>query len=178
MEVVQTFFGQALLLDLAGYDDLRGPMRYLFREKDYQELGVPFTIKDLRSYVMKNTGTFFGIHYQGDDNPMGRIITVIQGSGEDYIVDLRPDSPTYLKWVQNTLTAESKKAVYVPHGFGHAFISTEDNTIQIYAASAYGGAGISKQLNYREKKIGLVLPGPVTAIAEYDDKAPYLDDLK
>ncbi|MBO4496316.1 MAG: dTDP-4-dehydrorhamnose 3,5-epimerase family protein [Clostridiales bacterium] len=175
MKIVKTYFEKVYLLELDEKDSVRGSVRGVFHEKDLEELGISFHVEELRSYAMPKPGTFFGIHYQGDENPMDRIVTVIQGSGEDYVIDLRPDSATYLQYVQNTLTGENKYAVYIPHGFGHAFYSTGENVIQIFATNAYIGKGFSKQLNYREEKIGLVLPGPISAIAEYDENAPYLD---
>ena len=71
------------------------------------------------------------------------------------------------------LSADNNYATYIPHGFGHAFLSLEDNTVQVYVADAYGKAGVSKQINYRDKDIGLELPIPVTSISDYDDNAPF-----
>ena len=174
MEIVETVFDKALILRHRINNDERGSMDSLYNENELSEFLGGFVIRDLRSYSMPKAGTFFGIHYQADSNLMNKLITVICGRGTDFILDLRNDSPTYLKWEQTELSAENGYSVYIPHGFGHAFLSTEDNTIQIYAADAYGGADISKHLNYREKAIGLDLQIPVTHISEYDDNAPFL----
>ncbi|MCR5167066.1 MAG: dTDP-4-dehydrorhamnose 3,5-epimerase [Oscillospiraceae bacterium] len=166
MEIVNTLFDKALILRQRINNDVRGSMNSLYNEKELSELLDGFIIRNLRSYSMPKAGTFFGIHYQDGNAPMNKLITVICGQGKDYIIDLRRSSPTYLEWEQTELSAENGYSVYVPHGFGHAFISTADDTIQIFAADAYGGAGVSKQLNYREPAIGLVLPIPVTHISD------------
>ena len=99
---------------------------------------------------------------------------MIQGRGMDYLIDLREDSPTYLQWEQFELTAENALAVYVPAGIGHAFISMEENTIQLFTIDKCGKEGLSKQLNYKEPRIGLKLPIEVTEISTYDAGAAFL----
>ncbi|MBP5492962.1 MAG: dTDP-4-dehydrorhamnose 3,5-epimerase family protein [Clostridiales bacterium] len=174
MKVLDTFFGCAYLLECEERDSVRGSMIHCFSEEDAAALGMDLQVRDLRTYVMPKTGTFFGIHYYDESVPVNRILSMAQGRGMDYLIDLRADSPTYLQYVQNEISAENRKAIYIPYGIGHAFISLEDNSIQVYATNACGGMGFSKQLNYQEKRIGLVLPTEITAIVEYDINAPFL----
>ena len=174
MQLVKTIFGKAMLLKSDSRSDCRGLMQNMYKEDELQKLGISMVVRDLRVYDMPLKGTFFGIHYQGNENPMNKLIYVTKGRGMDYVIDLREDSPTYLRWEMHELSEENCYATYIPHGFGHAFISLEDNTVQVYVADAYGKAGVSKQINYRDKNIRLELPLPVTSIAEYDDNAPSL----
>ena len=174
MQVVKTIFEKAMLLKTDSKNDCRGSMKNLYKEDELQKIGISLKVRDLRVYDMPLKGTFFGIHYQGNDNPMNKLIYVTKGRGMDYVVDLREDSPTYLQWEMHELSADNNLATYIPHGFGHAFIALEDNTVQVYVADAYGKAGVSKQINYRDKSIGLELQIPVTSIAEYDDNAPFI----
>lgn len=174
MKILDTYFGKALVLEGNGRVDCRGTMLQCFSDREAKDLGLDFSVRDLRMYAMPKTGTFFGIHYYEKD-PVNRILTVVQGRGMDYLIDLRPGSPTYLQYVQYELSAENKKVVYIPYGIGHAFISLEENTIQAYATDTHGNMGITKQLHYSEPKIGLSLPCPITAISDYDEKAPLLD---
>ncbi|MBO4687517.1 MAG: dTDP-4-dehydrorhamnose 3,5-epimerase family protein [Clostridiales bacterium] len=176
MKVLETYFDKAFLLETPLFESCRGTMQNVFSEEAFREAGIDLTIRDLRTYVMPKTGTFFGIHYYDEKTPVNRILTLSAGRGMDYLIDLRPDSPTYLQWVSYELSAENHRVVYIPYGIGHAFISLAENTIQVYATDAVGGMGITRQLNYQEKKIGLALPVPITAIVEYDVNAPFLPD--
>ena len=176
MQAVKTIFEKAMLIKTDSKSSCRGLMQNLYKEDELQKLGINIEVRDLRVYDMPLKGTFFGIHYQGNDNPMNKLIYVTKGRGMDYVVDLRKDSPTYLQWEMHELSAVNNYAMYIPHGFGHAFISLEDNTVQVYVADAYGKAGVSKQINYRDKSIGLELPLTVTSIAEYDANAPFLSE--
>ena len=172
MEIKQ-FLNGAMLLTSTKRTDPRGTTRFLFTKKALKEAGIDFYIEDLRVYTMLEVGTIYGIHFQTDENPMAKLITVIQGSGIDYVVDLRPDSPTYLKWEENELSAENGNVVYVPHGFGHAFLSLEKNTIQVYAADATTTAETSGKLNYLDPKIALDFPTDVKVVSPGDQNAPF-----
>lgn len=174
MKILNTIFDRAYLLELSSRADCRGTMLRFFEDQAMEDLAPGFTIRDLRVYTLPEPGTFFGIHYYDEENPVNRILTLAQGRGIDYLIDLRPDSPTYLQYVQNELSAENGRAVFIPYGIGHAFISLSENTIQVYGTDATGNIGISKQLNYKESRIGLSLPVPVTAISDYDVNAPFL----
>ena len=100
---------------------------------------------------------------------------MVKGRGLDYVIDLRKDSATYLKWEEIELSEENALAVLVPAGIGHGFLTMEDNTMQFFAIDKTSKDGHSKQLNYAEKKISLKLPIPVSDISDYDLNAPFLD---
>ena len=170
MEPVKTIFGTVKIYKLKSRTDNRGLMTYVYED------GIEgFVSKETRIYDMPRKGTFFGIHYREESAPMNKLVTVVKGSGMDYVIDLRRDSATYLKWESLELTADNALAVLIPEGIGHAFISLEDNTIQAFTIDKTGNDGHSKQLNYKEEKIGLDLPVQVSEISDYDEAAPFLD---
>ena len=192
MEVVKKVFDAAMVLRLSSRRDNRGRMTIACSEEELEniglaapgtqagagvnptEKGLAFVPRETRTYLMERRGTFFGIHYREEADPLAKLVSVASGRGMDFLVDLRPESPTYLAWESLELSAENALAVYVPAGIGHAFISLEDNTVQMFLLDACGANGRSKQLNYKEPRIGLKLPIEVTEISDYDAAAPYL----
>lgn len=96
MEIIKRIFDEAALLTLKSRDDSRGNMTVVFDES-ISEIFNDFSVKENRTYSMPRKGTFFGIHYKDESDPMDRLVSVVKGSGEDYIIDLRKDSPTYLE---------------------------------------------------------------------------------
>jgi len=189
MEVVKKVFDAAMVLRLSSRRDNRGRMTIACSEEELENVGLAapgtqaeagtdtgftFTPRETRTYWMERRGTFFGIHYREEADPLAKLVSVASGRGMDFLVDLRPESPTYLAWESLELSAENALAVYVPAGIGHAFISLEDNTVQVFLLDACGVNGRSKQLNYKEPRIGLKLPIEVTEISDYDAAAPYL----
>jgi len=170
MELVKTIFDTVKIYKLKSRTDNRGMMTYVYEE------GIEgFESKETRIYDMPKTGTFFGIHYREENEPMKKFVTVVKGRGMDYLIDLRKDSDTYLKWESLELTADNALAVLIPEGIGHAFISLEDNTMQAFTIDKTGADGHSKQLNYAEEKIGLKFPVDISEMSDYDQGAPFLD---
>ena len=107
---------------------------------------------------------------------MTKFVTVIKGRGLDYVIDLRKDSSTYLQWESFELSEENALAVLIPAGFGHAFISLKNDRIQLYAVDRSGNDDYSKQINYKDSKIGLKLPVPISEISDYDLSAPFVSE--
>lgn len=171
MEIIKKVFDKALVLKFRTRMDNRGLMAVNY-ENEFVEDKVGFIIKESRVYTIPKKGTFFGIHYREEKDPMGKLVTVIHGRAMDYIVDLRKDSPTYLKWERVELSAENALSVYIPAGFGHGFQTLEDDTIQLYFVDTSGNNAYSKTVSYRDEKIGLELELPITEISDYDIDAP------
>ena len=172
MKVLSEIFGCVKVMERRYRVDDRGPMTIVCDGKD------DFKTNDTRIYTMPKAGTFFGIHYRDVDDPMTKLVSVIKGRGMDYVIDLREDSPTYLQWEKIELSETNAISVLIPAGIGHGFISLEDDTIQCYSVDRCGDEAFSKYLNYKDEKIGLVLDHEVTAIADYDVEAPFLDPFR
>ena len=170
MELIKTIFSCVKIYKLNSRSDNRGSMTYVYED------GIEgFEAKESRIYTMSRKGAFFGIHYREEADPLTKLVSVVKGRGLDYVIDLRKDSATYLKWEEIELSEENARAVLVPAGIGHGFLAMEDNTMQFFAIDKTGKNGHSKQLNYTEQKIGLKLPISVTDISDYDLNAPFLE---
>jgi len=113
------------------YKDSRGFFLECFNLDMQKELDVVF-YQDNHSKSQKNV--IRGIHYQWD-KPMGKLCRVVKGSGLDVIVDLRPNSSTYGKSESFILSEDNFIQIWVPEGFGHGFLSLEDNTHLCYKCS-------------------------------------------
>ena len=171
--MIKELFEKVKIYRLRSRVDNRGLLTYVFDENIND-----FIQKETRIYSMPKEGTFFGIHYREESDPMTKFVTVIKGRGLDYIVDLRKGSPTYLQWESFELSEDNALAVLIPAGFGHAFISLQNDTIQIYSVDRNGNDAHSKHINYRESKIGLKLPIPISEISDYDLNAPFISDSR
>ena len=169
MELIRKVFDSVLVLNRRSRIDERGVMTVVNDESI-----DGFRVKETRMYSMNVPGTFFGIHYRDEEDPMNRVVSVIKGRGMDYLVDLREDSPTYLKLEELELTEENALAVFIPSGIGHAFLSLEENTILSYSMDKSGKDSYAKTLNYLDEKIGLKPEIPIAVISDYDMTAPYI----
>ena len=167
--VVKELFGKVKIYRLHSRVDNRGSLEYVFDENT-----VDFKVRETRIYSMPKEGTFFGIHYREESSPMTKFVTVIKGRGLDYVIDLRKESPTYLQWESFELSEENALAALIPAGFGHDFISLQNDTMQLYSVDRSGNDAHSKQINYKDPKIGLKLPVPISEISDYDLSAPFI----
>ena len=131
--MIKEIFGKAKIYKLHSRVDNRGSLEYVFDENT-----VDFKVRETRIYSMPKEGTFFGIHYREENDPMTKFVTVIKGKGLDYVIDLRKGSPTYLQWESFELSEENALAALIPAGFGHAFISLQNDTMQLYSVDRSG----------------------------------------
>ena len=169
--MIKEIFGKVKMYRLHSRVDNRGSLVYAFDESidDFKAL-------ETRIYSMPKEGTFFGIHYREESSPMTKLVTVIKGRGMDYVIDLRKGSPTLLQWKSIELSEENALAVLIPAGFGHAFISLQNDTIQLYSVDRSGSDAHSYHVNYKDPRIGLKLPVSVSEISDYDLDAPFVSE--
>ena len=115
--------------------DDRGMFARAFCVEEFMAAGLDPRIAQMNHSSSKSAGTLRGLHYQ--DAPCGevKVVRCVRGSFDDVIVDVRPDSPTYLQHFKIRLTAENKLALYVPKGFAHGYLTLEDDTEAFYSSS-------------------------------------------
>ncbi len=128
-------------------EDDRGPFARTFCAREFRNHGLIDVIVQCNASWNARRGTIRGLHYQQPPSSEVKLVRCVAGSLWDVIVDLRPDSPTYLQHLGIELTARNRRALYIPEMFAHGFQSLEDGTEVFYQMSEYsharGGAGIA-----------------------------------
>ena len=117
-------------------------------------------------------GTLRGMHYQAAPHEEAKLVRCTAGAIFDVIVDLRPDSPTYLRHLGVTLTAANRQMLYVPEGFAHGFQTLEDHTEVFYQMSTSYAPGSARGLRWDDPALGIRWPEPPTAMSERDRTWP------
>lgn len=170
MKVSETLFDKCLIIETNVRKDERGTMELFYQNHSElkQILGV-FNLTEQRFYKMPKNA-FFGIH-----RGPSKLISVIQGKGLDYIIDLREDSKTFKQYRTIELSGDIPRLIYVPAGFGHAFLSLSDNTIQAFAMDLKSVEGKTSPINYQSPGINLELPVKDIIMADYDKNAEILN---
>ena len=155
-------------------EDRRGT-KYLSYGRDFFRANdIPFSIKDEFIYSIPEANTLYGIHYQGGARPQSKLISLIAGSGMDYVIDLRRKSPSYKKWYSLRIDSVEKAHVFVPRGFGHAFYSLEPNTVMLFRVDESFDPDHSKAISYRDDQIDLDIRGESFILSDQDRNAPSL----
>ncbi len=136
--------------------DNRGGFTKSFEKDIFMDSGITFSLNEtFASLSMKNV--IRGLHFQ-THNPQAKLVSVVAGKVWDVIVDLRPDSPTYKKWVAHELSAENHLSFYIPRGFAHGFASLEDNTVMLYQCDGKYDAETDTGIRFDDSEIGINWP--------------------
>ena len=127
MKRVETSIPDVIIIEPQVFGDHRGWFMETYSVKAFSDLGIDTVfVQDNQSFSAQK-GTLRGIHFQNSPMAQAKLVRVTHGAVLDVAVDLRKGSPTYLKWVSVELSAENKKILFIPRGFGHGFVTlTED----------------------------------------------------
>lgn len=113
-------------------------------------------------------GTLRGLHYQLPPCQEVKIVTCYRGAIYDVVLDLRSDSPTYLKWAGYELTAENRHRLYVPEGCAHGFQTLADESEVLYLISHPYSANHARGVRHNDRALGIDWPLPVTRMSDAD----------
>jgi dTDP-4-dehydrorhamnose 3,5-epimerase len=158
------------------WSDDRGFFREWFKSADIKEAtGREFGIEQA-NISLSSRGTLRGIHYSIAPRGQAKWITCVAGSIKDVIVDIRPESQTFGKWIEVELSGSSGQAVFISEGLGHGFVALEDNTAVAYLVSTPFSPTDEFEINPLDEKIGINWGMDLSElkISEKDKKAPTL----
>lgn len=158
----------AYTIDLDKSEDERGFFARFFCVNEFDKKGLDKNVVQINNSLSKDKGTLRGIHYQVSPKSETKIVRCIKGSLWDVIVDLRPDSTTFLQWFGATLSSENRKMMFVPKGFGHGFITLEPDTEVIYLVTEFYSPEFERGLRWNDPKIGIDWPIEPVIISDKD----------
>lgn len=131
MKLIKTEIPDLLIIEPSIFRDDRGYFMESYNQQTYLREGIKNDfVQD--NEALSSYGVIRGLHYQLAPYSQSKLVRVIAGRVLDIAVDLRKNSPTYLKWLAVELTAENKTQFLVPRGFAHGYSVLEDHTIFAY----------------------------------------------
>ena len=175
MNVQKTELPGVLVIEPQVFGDNRGFFFESYTKSKFSEIGLDMEfIQDNHSLSVPKY-TVRGIHFQKDPTAQGKLVRCIRGRILDYAIDLRKGSETYLKWVAVELSADNKRELFIPRGFGHVFVTLEENCEVNYKVDNVYSKKNERSIRYDDPQIGLVWPeGMVPVLSEKDKNAPLL----
>jgi len=168
MNFTETRLKGAFILDIEPRNDNRGFFARIFCQKELTEHGLNPMIAQANVAYNPRRGTLRGMHFQFPPAAETKIVRVTRGAILDIIVDLRPESPTYLEHVAVELTADNHRALYVPQRFAHGYQVLDDGTETSYHVGEFYTPAAESGLRYDDPQLGLVWPLPISEISEKD----------
>ena len=158
------------------FKDERGSFNRIFCQKELESIQPNITIAQINHSMTKRKGSIRGMHFQKPPYAEMKIVRCIRGSIFDVALDLRKDSPTFLQWHGEVLSAENMKALIVPEGCAHGFQSLEDDVEMLYIHTQFYSKQAEGTIRYDDPKIGIQWPINHSMISEKDLSSPFLTD--
>src|SRR2546430_5734350 len=162
MIFVETRLAGAFTIELEARTDSRGFFARAFCQHEFADHGLKPLIAQANIAFNKRKGTLRGMHFQCPPAAETKLVRATRGSILDIIVDLRPESPTYLEHIAVELTADNYRALYVPERFGHGYQVLEDATETSYQVGEFYAPGTEGGLAWDDPRLGLSSPLPAT----------------
>ena len=176
MIFTETTLSGAFIIDLERREDDRGFFARVFCQNEFTDHGLKPLIAQANIAFNKRKGTLRGMHFQFPPAAETKLVRCTRGAIVDIIVDLRPESPTYLQHVAVELSADNHRALYVPERFALGYQVLEDITETSYQVGEFYTPEAEGGLRHDDPRLGLTWPLPVTEITEKDRAFPLLSE--
>jgi dTDP-4-dehydrorhamnose 3,5-epimerase len=172
MRFVETPVDGAFVIEFEANRDSRGEFSRTFCQEAFARAGVSMQV--LQTNISKNLRkmTLRGLHYQGDPHGEPKIVHCVRGRVFDVAVDLRPRSPTYCKWTSMELSPGGGRALYIPSGCAHGFLTLEDDSDLFYLMGAPFVPDSQRGVRWNDSAFKIAWPGEPAEITQRDAGYP------
>jgi dTDP-4-dehydrorhamnose 3,5-epimerase len=158
----------AWLIEIQPIEDQRGFFARTWCRQDFAMQGLDTELAQESLSFNRHCGTVRGMHFQWPPHAETKIVRCARGAIFDVIVDLRRRSLSYLQWQGFELTAENRRALYIPKGFAHGFQTLRDDVEVVYQISVPYAPSAAGGYRYDDAAFGIIWPLPAAVISERD----------
>jgi dTDP-4-dehydrorhamnose 3,5-epimerase len=171
---IQTELIGPMVVELEPRSDNRGFFGRSFCAREFADHGLATAFVQCNVSYNHRRGTVRGLHYQLPPATEAKLIRCIHGAVRSVIVDVRPESPTYLQHVSLELRSQDRRALYVPERFANGYQALTDDAEVIYQVSEFYAPDYERGLRYDDPVLRIDWPLPVTVISSKDATWPLL----
>lgn len=158
----------ALIIDPEIREDARGFFARIWCQDELGSQGINTNVVQVNMSYSRTRGTLRGMHYQRAPHAETKLVRCTMGAIYDVIVDIRPGSPTYLRWIGVELSAQNHRMLYIPEGFAHGFQTLTDDVEVTYQVTAFYTPSAEGGARYNDPAFGITWPLDVTVISDKD----------
>lgn len=177
MNFIKTAIDGVVIIEPKVFGDNRGYFFESFSKREFDENvdKIDF-VQDNESFSAKR-GVVRGLHFQKGDAAQAKLLRVVEGSVLDVAVDLRPESPTFRKYVSVVLSGENKRQFFIPRGFAHGFLVLEDNTLFQYKCDNFYAPETEGSYRWNDPAFAIEwgIDEKDVILSDKDSKAPFFD---
>lgn len=172
MKVTETRISEIKVIEPKIFEDKRGYFLEAYSKRNFESVGIDTVfVQDNISYNKKK-GTLRGIHFQNEPMAQAKLVCCTRGKVLDIAVDVRKGSPTYMQWVAIELDSATKKQVFIPKGFAHAYLTLTDDVEFRYKVDNFYSEEHDRKVRYDDPEINIdwekLLDGMEPILSERD----------
>lgn len=176
MKLIKTEIPDVLIIEPQVFGDNRGFFMESYSKKAFEAAGLHYSFVQDNCSFSGVKGTVRGIHFQCGDKAQAKLVQCSQGTILDVAVDLRPNSPTYKKWVCVELSAENNRQLLIPRGFGHGFVTLTDHVMFHYKVDNYYAPEADGGIRWNDPDLAVDWGTTDPILSEKDKHLPWLKD--
>jgi dTDP-4-dehydrorhamnose 3,5-epimerase len=160
----------AVIVDLEKREDDRGFFARAWCRREFEDEGLTHRLVQCNLSYNHRRGTLRGLHYQAEPRAEVKLVRCTHGVIYDVIVDLRPRSATFMRWIGVELTAENGRMLYVPEGFAHGYQTLANGTEVFYQVSEFYTPEAERGLRWDDPAFAIEWPAANPRIMSEKDR--------
>ena len=175
MKVVKTDLDGVLIIEPQVFGDGRGFFLETYHQHRYRKFGFNADfVQDNLSFSKRRT--LRGLHFQ-HPNAQAKLVQVLQGEVFDVVVDIRPQSPSFGRWIGGNLSEDNKKQIFIPEGFAHGFCVISDTALFHYKCSDFYASDCEGGIKWNDPGLAINWPFDDPIVSEKDRALPFLSEI-
>ncbi len=165
-----------VLVQRKAIEDDRGFLSRFYCAEEFRDAGINKAVAQMNHTLTRKKGAVRGLHFQYPPHAETKLVSCLRGEILDVAVDLRPDSPTFLCWHGEIISAANRKSLLIPEGFAHGFQTLTEDCELIYLHTASYHPEAEGALNVADPKLGIAWPLPITDLSARDRSHTFIDE--
>ncbi len=168
MKATRLAIPDVVLLEPRAFEDERGLFFESFKQSAF-EAAVGLAISFVQdNHSISKRDVLRGLHYQSAPHAQGKLVRVVRGAAFDVAVDIRTGSPSFGRWVAETLSADNRKQLWIPEGFAHGFVALEDDTHFVYKTTREYHQPSERTIRWDHGDLAIDWPVELPIVSEKD----------
>lgn len=163
-----------MLVQRKAIEDHRGFLSRFYCAEEFRAAGITKPIAQINHTLTRKKGAVRGLHFQHPPHAEAKLVSCLKGEILDVAVDLRRDSPTFLHWHGEILSAANRRSLLIPEGYAHGFQTLTGDCELIYLHTADYHPKAEGALNVVDPRLGIAWPLPLDDLSERDRNLPFI----
>jgi dTDP-4-dehydrorhamnose 3,5-epimerase len=172
MIFTETPIAGAYVIEVERMEDDRGFFARTWCQREFEKHGLDSRLVQCNLSFNRSKGTLRGMHYQAPPHAEAKLVRCTAGAFYDVIVDLRPGSKSFRQWFGIELTADNRRALFIPEGLAHGFLTLADQTEVFYQMSEFYTPEGARGVRWDDPVFGIRWPAAVAVISPRDAAYP------